>query len=118
MCSFSPKAGENGAGATDFFKDVSCSCASNGEIESATSAKKRKMCFMIRLMQLSVARKGKRAKSNHAQQVTWKRHHYRLMLCENVNHIFVFLLTGISHALILHIQIRGTWKRHTDRVRD
>src|SRR5215472_5220384 len=30
----------------------------------------------------------------------------------------VFLLTGISHALILHIQIRGTWKRHTDRVGD
>ena len=30
----------------------------------------------------------------------------------------VFLLTGISHPLILHIQIRGTWKRHTDRVGD
>jgi hypothetical protein len=28
----------------------------------------------------------------------------------------VFLLTGFSHPSILQLQIRGTWKRHTDRV--
>lgn len=30
----------------------------------------------------------------------------------------VFLLTGISQALILRFQIRGTWKRQADRVED
>ena len=28
----------------------------------------------------------------------------------------VFHLTGFSHPSILQLQIRGTWKRHTDRV--
>jgi len=28
----------------------------------------------------------------------------------------VFLLTDFSHKLILQLQIRGTWKRQTDRV--
>ena len=43
-------------------------------------------------MQPSVARREKRAKSNHTQLVTWKQDHYRLTSCENALYILRFSL--------------------------